>query len=203
MDHASLFRQLRQEAGLWKSRKAKEQREEVGRWFERLGWRPIGEGQFAQVYRRAGEAQVIKVFPLVGSAGEATLAYLQTCRRSKNPMMPRVDAVTTIGRVGVAVMEFLASARESTTVQAVSVDVEAYFRSRNRRTRRLEREDLSSQALRGEGTYFELGHLSRLVSTLRTLRSHTPGARIDLNAGNVMVRRTAGGHQLVITDPLA
>lgn len=203
MDHASLFRQLRQEAGLWKSRKAKDQRAEVGQWFERLGWRQIGVGMFAQVYRRPGEDLVIKIFPLVGSAGEATLAYLKSCRRSKNPVMPRVDAVTTVGRVGIAVMEYLATARESATVQAVSVDVEAYFRSRTRRSRRLDREDLSGQALRAEGRYFQVGDLARLVSTLRTLRSQTPGARIDLNAGNLMVRRVPGGHQLVVTDPLA
>lgn len=203
MDHASLFRQLRQEAGLWKSQRAHLQREEVGQWFERLGWRQVGSGVFATVYRRPGESQVIKIFPLTGSAGASTLAYLKACRRSTNPMMPRVDAVATVGRVGVAVMEQLATARESVAAQSVAVDVEAYFRSRRRRSRKLCREDLSPPALRAEGKYFQLSQLARLVSTLVRLRSLNPGARIDLNAGNVMVRSTEQGHQLVVTDPLA
>lgn len=202
MDHASLFRQLRQDSSLWRSLSAAKQCEEVGKWFAGRGWKTIGTGAFACVYRRAGEDQVIKVFPLGVGAGESTLAYLRSCRRGTNPMMPRVDGLTTVGRVGVAVMERLESTGGLLTVHAVAEDVGRYFRARSR-NRRLNRDDLSEQAVRGEGRHFQVKDLSRLVSTLRTIRSQTPGSRLDLNQSNFMLRKTPQGKALVITDPLA
>ena len=84
----------------------------------------------------------------------------------------------------------------------IAEDVGRYFRARSR-NRRLNRDDLSEQAVRGEGRHFQVKDLSRLVSTLRTIRSQTPGSRLDLNQSNFMLRKTPQGKALVITDPLA
>lgn len=203
LDHASLFRQLKRDAVAWSGSPARLQRDEVVAWFGRRGWKAIGEGAFAKVCRRPGEDRVLKVFRLNRTAGDATLAYLKACRRGVNPLMPRVDAVTTVGQVGVAVMEFLASAEEWKLAHAVSRDMADHFRSRTWRARRFDPASLSKEAIRGEGRAFTSPDLVRLAGVLGRIRAATPGSRIDLNRGNSMVRVTPEGRRLVITDPLA
>ena len=186
------------------------------------GYELLGSGVEAVVVRKPGDNSVVKIFGSEKAIRDcASMQYLLLSRKysNVNPYFPKVTSIQQVkapakDNIMFAIyMEHLAESTDGSAVETETmfrtIFTEKYlerFSGRYAKGIGLAHHLAShvSSALEGNVHHSSIKdkHFLNAASLINKIYNRVPQVGIDIHSGNIMIRRTETGPQLVITDPV-